>query len=338
MSERVVIAGASGFLGEYLVARFRARGATVSTIGRGSADAVWADTAAITGLLDGADLLINLAGTSVNCRYTPENRREILRSRVETTRELNAAVRSCATPPALWVNSSTATIYRHAEDRPMTEATGELGTGFSVGIARAWEEEFFAGTLPDTRRVALRLAIVLGDGSALTPLRVLTRFGLGGTQHDGRWPATAQRRAAGTQHVFGARGGRQKFSWVHIEDVDGIILFLQGRNDLDGIINAAAPQPSDNRNLMATLRRVLGVPFGLPTARWMLELGTAALRTETELVLKSRWVIPERLTNAGYTFRYSALEPALEDIIGASRRPAPGPSQRPRAAPSEYPS
>lgn len=338
MSERVVIAGASGFLGQFLVSRFRARGAAVSTIGRGSADVVWGDTAAIARLLDGADLLINLAGKSVNCRYTPENRHEILRSRVETTRELNAAVRSCATPPALWVNSSTATIYRHAEDRPMTEATGELGTGFSVGIARAWEQEFFAGELPVTRRVALRLAIVLGDGSALTPLRVLTRFGLGGTQHDGRWPATAQRKAAGTQHVFGARGGRQKFSWIHIDDVDGIILFLQGRHDLEGIINAAAPQPSDNRNLMATLRRVLGVPFGLPTARWMLELGTAVLRTETELVLKSRWVIPDRLTNAGYEFRYSALEPALENIVGASRRPAPERPSRPHPARSENPS
>ncbi|AWB86404.1 epimerase [Mycetocola zhujimingii] len=317
MSERVVIAGASGFIGQYLASGYRSRGATVSTIGRREADAAWGDTAAIVRLLDGADLLINLAGKSVNCRYTPENRREILRSRVETTRELNEAVRACDEPPALWVNSSTATIYRHADDRSMTESTGELGTGFSVGIARAWEDEFFAGDLPATRRVALRLAIVLGDGSALTPLRWLTRLGLGGTQHDGRWPATRQRRAAGTFHEFGARGGRQKFSWIHIDDVDRIILFLRGRSDLDGIINAASPHPSDNRGLMAALRRVLGVPFGLPTARWMLEIGTAVLRTETELVLKSRWVIPERLTEAGYRFSQPDLEPALATIVRA---------------------
>ncbi|MET1016914.1 MAG: DUF1731 domain-containing protein, partial [Leifsonia flava] len=257
---------------------------------------------------------------SVNCRYTPANRAEILRSRVETTRELNAAVQACVTPPVLWVNSSTATIYRHAEDRPMTESTGEVGTGFSVGIARAWEEEFFANDLPGTRRVALRLAIVLGDGSALTPLRLLTRFGLGGTQRDGRWPASRSRLAAGTHHVFGARAGRQKFSWIHIDDVERIIRFLRETDDLDGIVNAAAPNPTDNRGLMASLRRTLGIPFGLPTTRWMLELGTAVIRSETELVLKSRWVVPERLTAAGYEFAHRDLEPALLSIVSPTAR------------------
>lgn len=320
MNDLIVIAGASGFLGRHLVATFRASGATVSTIGRGSADAVWGDTAHITRLLDGADVLINLAGKSVNCRYTAANRAEILRSRVETTRELNAAVRACITPPVLWVNSSTATIYRHAEDRPMTESTGEVGTGFSVGIARAWEQEFFANDLPGTRRVALRLAIVLGDGSALTPLRLLTRFGLGGTQRDGRWPASRSRVAAGTYHVFGARAGRQKFSWIHIDDVERIIRFLRETDDLDGIVNAAAPNPTDNRGLMASLRRTLGMPFGLPTTRWMLELGTAVIRSETELVLKSRWVVPERLTAAGYEFAHPDLEPALRSIVSPTAR------------------
>lgn len=320
MNDHIVIAGASGFLGRHLVARFRADGATVKTIGRGSADAVWGDTAAITRLLDGADLLINLAGKSVNCRYTPANRAEILRSRVETTRELNAAVRACITPPVLWVNSSTATIYRHAEDRPMTESTGDLGAGFSVGIASAWEEEFFAGDLPDTRRVALRLAIVLGDGSALTPLRLLTRFGLGGTQRDGHWPASRGRLEAGTYHAFGARGGRQKFSWIHIDDVEHIIRFLRENGDIDGIVNAASPNPTDNRALMASLRRVVGMPLGLPTTRWMLELGTAVIRSETELVLKSRWVVPERLTAAGYRFRHPHLEPALRSIVTPTPR------------------
>ena len=138
-TDRIVIAGASGFIGQYLAGRFRGQGASVSLIGRRGANASWDDPAAITDLLEGADLLVNLAGKSVNCRYTAANRAEILRSRVDTTRRLAEAIRDCREPPALWINSSTATIYRHADDRPMTESTGELGDGFSVGIAKAWE-------------------------------------------------------------------------------------------------------------------------------------------------------------------------------------------------------
>ena len=318
MTDRIVIAGASGFLGRYLVSRFRADGAAVSTVGRGSADAVWGDTAAITGLLDGADLLINLAGKSVNCRYTAANRAEILRSRVETTRELNAAVRQCTRPPALWANASTATIYRHADDRPMTESSGDLGTGFSVSIARAWEDEFFANDMPGTRRVALRMAIVLGDGSALRPLVLLARFGLGGPQLDGRWFAGRRRRAAGTFHEFGTPGGRQRFSWVHIDDVFGVLRFVRKRPDIDGVLNVSSPHPSDNRAVMAAIRRVLTVPIGLPASRWMLELGMFVFRTEPELVLKSRWVLPERLLDAGYEFSQPHLGAALTDILRPS--------------------
>jgi NAD dependent epimerase/dehydratase family enzyme len=322
MGERVVIAGASGFIGQFLAKAFILDGATVRFIGRRGADASWGDTTAITAALEGADLLINLAGKSVNCRYTAANRAEILRSRVDTTRELAAAVRACARPPALWINSSTATIYRHAEDRAMTEATGELGDGFSVNVATAWEREFFEGELPATRRIALRMAIVLGDGSALVPLIRLARFGLGGAQLDGHWFSTAARRAAGTFHRFRARGGRQKFSWIHIADVLGIIRFLRSHPEISGIVNASAPNPSDNRTLMATLRRVLGMRFGLPAPRWVLELGTFAIRTETELVLKSRWVVPERLADAGYEFAYPELEPALRQIVDGRRRQA----------------
>jgi NAD dependent epimerase/dehydratase family enzyme len=315
MGERVVIAGASGFIGQFLAKAFILDGATVRFIGRHGTDAAWGDTAALTRTLEGADLLINLAGKSVNCRYTAANRAEILSSRVDTTRELARAIRACERPPSLWVNSSTATIYRHAEDRAMTEAAGELGEGFSVDVATAWEREFFEGELPDTRRVALRMAIVLGDGSALLPLIRLARFGLGGAQLDGRWFSTAARRASGTFHRFRARSGRQKFSWIHIADVLGIIRFLRDRAEISGIVNASAPNPSDNRTLMATLRRILGMPFGLPAPRWMLEIGTFVIRTETELVLKSRWVIPERLVNAGYEFAYPELEPALRQIV-----------------------
>ncbi|MDN4615423.1 DUF1731 domain-containing protein [Leifsonia sp. F6_8S_P_1B] len=323
MGETIVLAGASGFVGRYLAEHYRAAGATVRLIGRAGADARWGDADAVRRAVTGADVLINLAGKSVNCRYTPANRAEILRSRVETTRELREAVAASDAPPVVWFNASTATIYRHAEDRPMTEATGELGTGFSVDVARAWEDELFAGELPATRRVALRMAIVLGDGSALGPLRMLTRAGLGGPQVDGRWFSTAARRRAGTFHTFGARGGRQRFSWVHLADVLGSIEFLRGRPDIAGPVNIAAPNPTDNRTMMATLRRVLGVRFGLPARRWMLELGSAVIRTETELVLKSRWVVPERLLDAGYAFAFPDLEAALRDIAGERRVAAP---------------
>ncbi|CAN5338961.1 TIGR01777 family oxidoreductase [soil metagenome] len=315
MTDRIVIAGASGFIGTYLARAYRARGATVSLIGRRGGDAVWGDTAGIERVLEGAGLLINMAGKSVNCRYDPANRAEIMRSRIETTRELAEALARCEDPPRLWLNSSTATIYRHAEDRAMTEIAGEIGTGFSVGIATAWEREFFAADLPGVRRVALRMAIVLGDGSALAPLIRLTRFGLGGPQLDGPWFRTRARVAAGTFHEFRARGGRQRFSWVHLADVLGVIEFLNERDDIEGVVNVSSPNPTDNRTFMRTLRRVLRVPVGVPMPRWMLELGSIAIRTETELVLKSRWVVPERLIDAGYRFEYPDLEPALRQIV-----------------------
>jgi NAD dependent epimerase/dehydratase family enzyme len=313
----VVIAGASGFMGRRLVADRLRAGEEVRTIGRSGADATWGDTAAITRLLDGADLLVNLAGKSVNCRYTAANRAEILRSRVETTGELARAVAAAATPPPLWINSSTATIYRHADDRPQTESTGELGEGFSVGIAKAWERAFFGPALPGVRRVAIRTAIVLGRGSVMVPLTRLTRFGLGGAQLDGRWPGTPARIAAGVHHRYRptSSGGRQRFSWVHLDDVLAAVTFLREHEELDGVVNLAAPEPSDSRTLMRELRRTLGVPVGLPAARWMLELGSFAIRTETELVLKSRWVVPERLLDAGFTFRHVELGETLGSIL-----------------------
>ena len=317
---RIVIAGASGFIGAELTAHFRAAGAEVVTIGRGGgADAAWGDDEAIQRLVDGADVLVNLAGKSVNCRYTPRNRAEILRSRVVTTTALREAVARAAAPPAVWFNASTATIYRHAQDRPMSEADGELGSGFSVDIARAWEDAFFEGSLPATRRVALRIAIVLGEGSVMAPLTRLARSGLGGPQLDGRWPSTRARRAAGTYHRFGARAGRQRFSWVHLDDVVAAIEFLRGRPDIDGPVNVSSPNPTDNRTLMRTIRSVLGIPVGIPAYRWMLELGSAVIRTETELVLKSRWVTPGRLVDSGYVFRYADLDSALRSIL----RPTP---------------
>lgn len=317
-SARIVIAGASGFVGRSLASAYRARGASVTTIGR-SGDAVWGDTDAIAALLDGADMLINLAGKNVSCRYMADNRAEILRSRVATTAQLRAVIAAVPSPPPLWLNASTATIYRHATDRPQTETEGELGTGFSVGIARAWEDEFFAGELPGTRRVALCMAIVLGDGSALAPLIGLSRVGLGGAQLDGRWPLTRARIAAGTAHHYDpeARGGRQRMSWIHQADVLGAIDFLWAHPEIAGPVNLAAPGVTTSREFMATLRDVLRVPIGIPVYRWMTELGAIGLRTESEMVLKSRWVEPGTLVAAGFDFRYPELAPALRNIVEA---------------------
>jgi NAD dependent epimerase/dehydratase family enzyme len=312
---RVVLAGASGFIGSYLRRELEAEGYTVQAIGRSGPDARWGDTDGIRRLLEGADLVINLAGKSVNCRYTARNRAEIFRSRLETTRELARAIAACDAPPALWINSSTATIYRHADDRPMTESTGEIGEGFSVQVATSWEREFFEPELPATRRVALRMAIVLGDGSALKPLLMLARVGLGGPQLDGPWFATRARRRAGTFHRYAPTHGRQRFSWVHLDDVLGVIRFVRDHAEIEGPVNVSAPNPEDNRSLMAILRRVTHRPVGLPAFRWMLELGMFVFRTESELVLKSRWVLPERLTEAGYVFRHPRLEPAIRDIV-----------------------
>ena len=295
---RIVIAGASGFVGRYLAARFLESGDTVSTIGRSDADARWGDVAAIGALLDGSDILINLAGKSVNCRYTRKNKSAIFSSRLLTTAELGEAVQAAAHPPKVWFNASTATIYRHADDHPMTDETGELGSGFSVNVATAWEREFFAHPRAGVRQVALRMAIVLGDGSALTPLVMLTRVGLGGPQFGGK-----------------TRGARQRFSWVHIEDVHRAIEFLSTSPDVGDTVNVSSPNPVENRELMATLRRVLGVRMGIPLFGWMLEAGAFAIRTETELLLKSRWVVPTRLLAAGFEFEFPRLEGALRDIL-----------------------
>jgi uncharacterized protein (TIGR01777 family) len=298
MARRIVIAGASGFLGRYLSRRFRDDGDTVSTIGRSDSDATWGDTAAIQSLLDGADVLINLAGKSVNARYSRANKAAIFSSRLLTTAELGDAVLAVANPPKTWFNASTATIYRHADDRPQTDETGELGSGFSVNVATAWEREFFAHHRDGVRQVALRMAIVLGDGSALAPLVRLTRLGLGGPQSGGK-----------------TKGARQRFSWVHIDDVYRSIEFLLNHPGLGDTVNIASPNPVENRELMATLRRVLGVRFGLPLFGWMLGLGAFAIRTEAELLLKSRWVVPSRLLAAGFEFKFPTLEGALRDIL-----------------------
>ncbi|MFM9278614.1 TIGR01777 family oxidoreductase [Paenibacillus jiagnxiensis] len=294
MTRKVVLAGGTGFIGRYLEEQFTQLGYTVEIISRQPGHIPWTDQARIISSLEDAELLVNLAGKSVNCRYNSTNKAEILNSRTRTTRILGEALLACNNPPALWINSSTATIYRHAEDRPMTEQGGEIGTGFSVDVAREWEQAFFSFKLPRTRQAALRIAIVLGKGGVMGPYKNLVRFGLGGSQGS----------------------GRQKFSWIHVDDLFGIIRFLQSRPDLDGIFNASSPYPVTNRELMQQLRETMHQRIGLPSPRWMLELGAILIRTETELILKSRWVLPERLLNEGYAFRFERLDSALQDILG----------------------
>ena len=325
-----VIAGASGFIGKAVADAFAADGYELRLIGR-NAPVGWDDADALRAAVDGADVLLNVAGASVNRRYTDRNRRLILESRVHTTRLLRDAVARSEHPPRVWLNASTATIYRHSTDHPNTETDGQIGSGFSVDVATSWEREFFAGDLDRTRRVALRMAIVLGDGPATRMLLSLAHFGLGGTQFDGWCPPHRRYRGIGERPTGPDRApwhrthGRQRFSWVHIDDVVAAIRFIRDDERLTGPVNIASPRPSDNRTLMRTLRRVTGMPIGLPTTRWMLELGMWALRTEPELILKSRWVLPESLTAAGFTFAHPDLESALVDVMQARRRsPARG--------------
>lgn len=303
-------------MGTHLTARYRAEGREVVTIGRSGSELSWHDAAGIAEAVDGAALVIGLAGKSVNCRYNAANRAKIFRSRLDTTAALSEAIAAASVPPPLWINASTATIYRHAEDRPMTEEHGELGRGFSVEVAKAWERALFAADLPNTRRVALRSAIVLGDGGVLGPLERLARLGLGGTQFDGWWPTTHARLKVGTVHRRGRGDGRQRFSWVHIDDIERMLDFIEATPALEGAVNASSPHPVTNRRFMADVRQAVGAPFGVPTARWMLEIGAMGMRTETELILKSRWVLPQKLTEAGFEFEYPDLAPALRELLG----------------------
>lgn len=291
---KIVIAGGTGFIGQYLQKKYIALGYEVIIVSRKKNHLQWNDTESLISALNNASLLINLAGKSVDCRYTEENKSEILRSRIETTQLLGSAISNCKTPPQLWINSSTATIYRHADDRPMTETTGEIGAGFSVSVAQAWEKAFFDFKLENTRQIALRISIVLGKGGGvINPLKNIVRFGLGGKQGN----------------------GKQMFSWIHIEDLYRIIEFIRNNTSATQIYNCAAPNPVTNTVLMQTLRKQMKMPVGLPSPKWLLEMGAKIINTETELVLKSRWVLPDNLQKEGFSFTYPTIDDCLREII-----------------------
>ena len=295
----VVLCGASGYIGRYLRRSYEDRGIRVRTVGRGtSSDATWSDHRSLVDVLDGSDLVVNLAGRSVSCRYNKTNADEIMSSRIQTTAQLGRAIADVENAPRLWVNASTGTIYRDSRDRPMDERSGDIGSGFSVEVARAWERELFDADVT-IRRVALRMSIVLGaGGGAINPIIDLARVGLGGKMGD----------------------GGQKFSWVHVADVARALDHLYDQPDISGPVNVATPFPVTNEELMQQVRNTLGRSRGLPTPAWLLQFGARVIRTEAELVLKSRWVDPQVLTGSGFEFQYPKLDYALVDIASETRR------------------
>ena len=243
--------------------------------------------------VNGADIIINLAGKSVNCRYNEKNKQEIFNSRTNATKAIGEAIRLSIAPPKLWINAASATIYRHAMDKPQDEFTGECHNDFSVQVCKLWEITFFEERTPFTRKVALRMAITLGAGGVMIPYLNLCKFGLGGKQGS----------------------GKQMYSWVHIEDVCRVVEWMWQHNDEEGVYNVSSPNPVTNKVFMQTVRKVTGHLFGLPAFEWMLKAGAAFIGTETELILKSRWVLPAKLLQKGFAFKHPLLEAALKNIV-----------------------
>lgn len=316
---KVVIPGGTGHLGRVLSRVLAARGDEVVVLTRREAGPEpsvryvrWDGRSAgpWTGEIDGCDVVLNLAGRSVNCRYTKENLREMWNSRIDSARVVGGAIERAARPPGVWLQMSTATIYAHRHDAPNDETTGILGGdepgvppywAYSVDIARAWEREQERADTPRTRKVALRTAMVMSPepGGAFEMLLRLTRLGLGGP----------------------VAGGAQYMSWIHEDDLVRAIDFLIARDEVSGPVNLAAPEPLPYREFLRALRAAAGVPFGLPATRWMAGIGAFVLRSDPELLLKSRRVVPGRLLEAGFAFEYPAWPAAAEDLVRRSRSP-----------------
>lgn len=299
---KLVIAAGTGFLGQALVNHFKNKFEEIVILTRGKSKIIdtikyvnW-NAKTFSGWekeLENATVLINMAGKSVDCRYTKENKKEILLSRIESTRILNKAVLNCTTPPKHWLNSSTATIYRFSLDKEMDESNGEIGNDFSINVALSWEKAFFKTETPNTLKTALRTSIVLGkQGGALVPLKTLTKFGLGGKQGK----------------------GNQFVSWIHETDfVRAVDLIIQ--KEITGVVNLVSPKPIPNTDFMKELRKAVGCPIGIPISESLLKFGAVVIGTETELVLKSRNVIPKRLQENDFVFEFDTLEKALKNLI-----------------------
>lgn len=306
MNTTVVIIGANGFLGRYLCRYFARNRREVVAIARHregwSGDGMFLEWDGVNSgpwayALEGAELVINLAGKSVNCRYNESNREAILNSRVAATEAVGKAIAGCRVPPKLWINASTATWYRHAEDFPQNEWDGEPGEGFSYEVASAWEDAFFSSKIPpETRKVALRMGMVLANEpeTVYDVLSGLVQKALGGTMGD----------------------GNQRVSWIHMDDFLRAVDFVMRDPFIEGLVNVTAPEFPTNREWMRMFRESIGMPLGLPAKEWMLGFGAAFLGTETELVLKSRWADPLRLREAGFRWRYANCADAIEDLAG----------------------
>ena len=322
---RITLPGGEGHLGRILAQHFSGLGHEVTTLTRNphntvaptaesvsAADpklwrtVVWdgMNLGAWVETLEGADVLINLAGRSVDCRYNARNREEILQSRVRSTAVLGEVIRKLRRPPRVWLNASTATIYRHSYDRAMDEATGEIGGNesgaptdwrFSIEVARRWEESFFSAQTPNIRKIAMRAAMVMSPtaGGIFEVLLRLVRTGMGGA-----WGS-----------------GRQYMSWIHQEDFLRAVVHLIQREEITGVVNLAAPVPLSNEEFMSALRDAWGIRFGLSAREWMLTIGAFLLQTETELLLKSRRVVPGILQRNGFEFRYPEWPVAAWDLV-----------------------
>lgn len=308
--KRIVIAGGSGFLGRVLTRYFEGQGDEVRVLTRRAPrhprEIRWdaPHRGDWESCLEGADVLVNLCGLSVNCRYHAKNRRRLMESRLLPTRLLGEALRDLRQPPGVWMNASTATLYRHTFGDPWDES-GEIAAhpdakdAYSIELATAWEREFFQAVPHGVRPVALRCAMTLGRGkdhnNVLTVLRRLVRLGLGGTMGH----------------------GKQFVSFIHEEDLCRAVAWIVDHPRLEGAVNLCAPTPLPNREMMTILRRQLGMPFGLPAPAPLLELGAFFLRTETELILKSRRVIPGKLTADGFRFAFPDFQSTAADLLVA---------------------
>ncbi|MFI5170956.1 MAG: TIGR01777 family oxidoreductase [Chitinophagales bacterium] len=292
---KIIIAGGSGSIGAWLAEYFSKKGNDIIILSRKKFrdknkikfvqwDAkTFGDWAAE---LNGADIIINLTGKSVNCRYTEKNKKEIIESRLLATKIIGEAINKLKDPPKVWFNAASATIYRDARDFPQDEFTGEIGSDFSMNVCKAWEKCFYEIDVPHTRKIVLRMAITLGiNGGVINRFKNLVRFGLGGKMST----------------------GTQMMSWVHVEDIARSIEFLYAHENLNGIYNISSPYPVDNKEFMATIRKSMKIPFGIPTPKWFLAFGAFIIGTETELILKSRWVIPQKLIAAGFKFKYAEV-------------------------------
>lgn len=300
---KIIIAAGTGFLGKNLEKYFIDKGHQVYILTRnphrsneyhwdGKTLGKWKN------LFENADILINLTGKSVDCRYTDKNKKEIYDSRINSTRILQKAVDQCINKPKVWLNASSATIYIHSETQLNTEENGIIGDDFSMNICKNWEKEFFKQETENVRKVALRTSIVLGNnGGAFPKLKMITKLGLGGKQ--GR--------------------GAQMVSWIHIHDFCKAVEFIIECENMSGPVNITAPHPLSNEVFMEKLRKEMKIPFGLNAPVWQLEFASLFLKTETELILKSRNVYPEKLMQNGFKFLYADIESVFRDLLSPKR-------------------